>query len=76
MSKCTERGCRNLEWKCADCGRVASTAVMPNFIELSDQFWEKQVTKSDLGNWEEENGALKILQKFANWLDARNEKSV
>lgn len=33
MSKCTERGCRNLEWKCADCGRVASTATFPPMQE-------------------------------------------
>jgi hypothetical protein len=24
--KCDERGCRNLEWKCAECGRVAMKA--------------------------------------------------
>jgi hypothetical protein len=27
MTDCTIRGCRNLEWKCADCGRVAMTAA-------------------------------------------------
>lgn len=28
MTKCTDSGCRNLEWKCADCGRIASTATV------------------------------------------------
>lgn len=33
MTKCTESGCRSLEWKCADCGRVASTARIKRFEE-------------------------------------------
>ena len=36
MSDCTDSGCRNLEWKCADCGRTASTARLaptPGFSE-------------------------------------------
>lgn len=28
MNECTKFGCRNLEWKCADCGRIASTATI------------------------------------------------
>lgn len=41
MTKCTERGCRNLEWKCADCGRVAKTAEFASqfmqWISVKDQ---------------------------------------
>ncbi len=27
MTDCQKRGCRNLEWKCSDCGRIVSTAL-------------------------------------------------
>jgi hypothetical protein len=43
MTKCTESGCRNLEWKCADCGRIASTATIAKnpgygeWISIKDQ---------------------------------------
>lgn len=30
MNKCTISGCRNLEWKCSDCGRTASTDTIAN----------------------------------------------
>ncbi len=33
MQKCKERGCRNLEWRCKDCGRVASRATFPKGTE-------------------------------------------
>ena len=28
MNECEKRGCRNLEWKCGDCGRSRATAIM------------------------------------------------
>jgi hypothetical protein len=28
MNECEKRGCRNLEWKCGDCGRTRATAIM------------------------------------------------
>jgi hypothetical protein len=28
MNECEKRGCRNLEWKCADCGRSRATAII------------------------------------------------
>lgn len=42
-----------------------------NFKQLADEFYNSYVTKDLLTNWEEENGALKILDKFAEWLDSR-----
>jgi hypothetical protein len=33
MTPCTESGCRNLEWKCKDCGRAANTAKVNGFGE-------------------------------------------
>jgi len=30
MSECTERGCRHLETKCADCGRLVIDRVLPS----------------------------------------------
>jgi hypothetical protein len=39
MSKCTIRGCRNLEWKCKDCGRIASTAQFGDkWISVKDEY--------------------------------------
>lgn len=41
MTKCTESGCRSLEWKCADCGRVASSATFPpaeEWVSVKDRF--------------------------------------
>ncbi len=32
MTKCTESGCRNLETKCIDCGRLVSDCKFPNEI--------------------------------------------
>ena len=34
MNKCQIKGCRSLEWKCADCGRTVSTAEI-----LGDDAW-------------------------------------
>lgn len=36
MTKCTEFGCRNIEWKCADCGRVVMTGMLENMGEWRD----------------------------------------
>ena len=33
MSECTERGCRKLETKCADCGRLVIDRIMPKCPE-------------------------------------------
>lgn len=31
LSDCQIRGCRNLEWRCADCGRIANMASVPDY---------------------------------------------
>lgn len=37
MNECTIRGCRNLEWRCKDCGRVCSNAEFGNkWISIKD----------------------------------------
>lgn len=41
MTDCQIRGCRRLEWKCADCGRVANTASVaeyPRWISVKKGF--------------------------------------
>ena len=40
-----------------------------DFEKLADIFYNTQITKEDVVNWEEEAGALKVLEKFANWLN-------
>ena len=42
-----------------------------SFKQLADEFYNSCVTKDLLQNWEEENGAVKVLDEFANWLDSR-----
>ena len=41
MSECTERGCRKLETKCADCGRLVIDRIMipnwPDWISVKDR---------------------------------------
>lgn len=41
------------------------------FKKLADEFWNSEVTQEMLENYEEENGALKVIDKFAEWLDSR-----
>lgn len=48
MTKCTERGCRSLEWKCADCGRIAKTAEFASqfmqWVSVKDRLPEHEST--------------------------------
>lgn len=45
--ECEKRGCRNLEWRCKDCGRLVNTAEFPKseWISVKDRLPEddKQV---------------------------------
>ena len=42
MQECDKRGCRNLEWRCKDCGKAACTAQWPQneWISVKDRLPE------------------------------------
>jgi len=51
MTNCIKRGCRNLEYRCKDCGRVVNTATFEalEWISVKDRLPEegKQVMTYD-----------------------------
>lgn len=42
-----------------------------NFEQLATEFWNSCVTKEIVKSYEEEEGAEKVLNMFAKWLDSR-----
>ena len=42
VSKCIKRGCRNLEYRCKDCGRVVNTVTLPetDWVSVKDRLPE------------------------------------
>jgi len=45
MNECTKRGCRNLEYRCKDCGRVVNIATFmeSSWISVKDRLPEDEL---------------------------------
>lgn len=75
MSECTIRGCRNLEWKCADCGRVASTATIANvpgygkWISIENQLPELENWVLGVDKFHE----IRVCQREKRWRSEEGE---
>lgn len=64
--KCLERGCRNLETRCKDCGRLVCNKTLPPLLE-----WIKVETKfdSETGDMHSNVPFARLLVTNGKWVD-------
>jgi hypothetical protein len=58
-------------WKCGQKLTYVPHDEKFDYKKLSDEFYNNCITKNDVLNCEEENGAIKVLDMFAEFLNQK-----